>query len=114
MARNCSEANRLKNLGGTDSIVTKAGIPIEQALGYVFSLPISTLVSETDSEKILDQNLKIVRDYSPMSEAERNALETKYLKVAGDGRFELFKSSKMFDGPVHQKQHGFYPPMQNA
>ena len=28
-------------------------------------------------------------------------------KLAGDGRFELFKSSKIFDGPVHRKQHGF-------
>ena len=93
--------NDMKSLGGTGSIVTKAGISIEQALGYVFSLPISTLVSEFASEKVFDQNLKIVRDYSPMSEAERHALETKHFKVAGDGRFELFKSSKMFDGPVH-------------
>ena len=29
------------------------------------------------------------------------------MKLAGDGRFELFKSSKVFDGPVHRKQHGF-------
>ncbi len=27
--------------------------------------------------------------------------------VATDGRFELFKSSQMFDGPVHRRQHGF-------
>jgi hypothetical protein len=27
--------------------------------------------------------------------------------VAGDGRFELFKSSQNFDGPHHRKQHGF-------
>jgi hypothetical protein len=47
--------------------------------------------------------------YKPMNEDERHALETKYIKVAGDGRFELFKSSKMFDGPVHQRQHGFDP-----
>ena len=104
----------MKSLGGSGAIVTKAGVPIEQALGYVFSLPISTPVSGIDSEKVLDQNLKIVRDYSPMSESERHALETRYLKVAGDGRFELFKSSKMFDGPVHQKQHGFDPAVQNA
>ena len=97
----------MKSLGGNGSIVTKAGIPIEQALGYVFSLPVSTLVSGIDSEKVLDQNLKAVRDYSPMSDEDRKALESKYLKYAGDGRFELFKSSKMFDGPVHRKQHGF-------
>jgi uncharacterized protein len=97
----------MKSLGGTGSIVTKAGVPIEQALGYVFSLPISTLVSGIDSEAVLDQNLKIVRDHSPMSDDERHALEAKYLKLAGDGRFELFKSTTNFDGPVHRKQHGF-------
>jgi predicted aldo/keto reductase-like oxidoreductase len=100
----------MKSLGGDGKFVTKAGIPAEQALGYVLSLPISTLVSGIDSEKILDMNLKIVRGFSPMTEADRKALETKYLQIAGDGRFERFKSSQMFDGPVHQKQHGFEPP----
>lgn len=28
-------------------------------------------------------------------------------RSAGDGRFELFKTTKEFDGPVHRKQHGF-------
>ena len=39
--------------------------------------------------------------------ARASALEAKYLKLAGDGRFELFKSTTNFDGPVHRKQHGF-------
>ena len=104
----------MKSLGGDGAIVTKAGIPIDRALNYVFSLPVSTLVSGIDSEKVLDQNLKVVRDFSPMSESERKALEAKYIQVAGDGRFERFKSSKEFDGPVHQKQHGFEPPKKIA
>ena len=70
-------------------------------------MPISTLVSGIDSEKVLDQNLKIVREFRPMTLEERSAVEGKTLTLAGDGRFELFKSSKMFDGPVHRKQHGF-------
>ena len=97
----------MKSLGGVGNIVTKAGIPVEQALNYVFSLPISTLVSGMDSEKVLDQNLSIVRNHTPMSDDARHDLEQKYITVAGDGRYELFKSSKMFDGPVHRKQHGF-------
>ena len=97
----------MKSLGGTGVIVDKAGIPVEDALRYVLSLPISTLVSGIDSEKVLDQNLKIVREFRPMSAEERAAIEGKTLALAGDGRFELFKSSKMFDGPVHRKQHGF-------
>jgi predicted aldo/keto reductase-like oxidoreductase len=97
----------MKSLGGNGSIVREAGVPVDQALRYVLSLPISTLVSGIDSEQVLEQNLKIVREFQPMQPQERAAIEARTLAVAGDGRFELFKSSKMFDGPVHRKQHGF-------
>jgi predicted aldo/keto reductase-like oxidoreductase len=97
----------MKSLGGNGSIVSKAGVPVEDALRYVLSLPISTLVSGIDSEQVLDQNLKIVRGLTPLTAAERSAIERKTLAMAGDGRFELFKSSKAFDGPVHRRQHGF-------
>ena len=73
----------------------------------IFLPPISTLVSGIDSEKVLEQNLKIVRDFTPMSATEMAAVEDKVRKIAGDGRYELFKSSKAFDGQFHRKQHGF-------
>ncbi len=97
----------MKSLGGNAHIVTKAGVSPKDAIGYVMSLPISTLVSGIDSEKVLDQNLKIVREFQPMTADERHALETKHVQVASDGRFELFKSTTQFDGPVHRQQHGF-------
>ena len=73
----------MKSLGGNGVIVTKAGIPVEEALRYVLSLPISTLVSGIDSEKVLDQNLKIVREFQPMTAAEKAAIEARTL---ADGR----------------------------
>ena len=97
----------MKSLGGNGSIVAKAGIQVEDALRYVLSLPIASLVSGIDSEKVLEQNLKIVREFKPLDEQEREAIEARTIKLAGDGRYELFKSSKAFDGPVHRKQHGF-------
>lgn len=97
----------MKSLGGNGSIVTKAGVPVAEAIRYVLSLPITSLVSGIDSEKVLDQNLKIVREFQPMTEDERRRVEEKTQSMAGDGRYELFKSSKTFDGPVHRKQHGF-------
>jgi len=97
----------MKSLGGDGKIVSAAGIPVEDALRYVLSLPIATLVSGIDSERVLDQNLRIVRNFQPLSEDERRAIELRTIKLAGDGRFELFKSSKQFDSPVHRKQHGF-------
>ncbi len=97
----------MKSLGGNGSIVSNAGISVEDAIRYVLSLPISTLVSGIDSEKVLDQNLKIVRGFKGLSSEDRKTIESKSLLMAGDGRCELFKSSKAFDGPVHRKQHGF-------
>jgi predicted aldo/keto reductase-like oxidoreductase len=97
----------MKSLGGNGSIVTGGKVPVADALRYVLSLPISTLVSGIDSESVLDQNLKIVREFQPLTPDERAALEGATRLAAGDGRYELFKSSKAFDGPVHRKQHGF-------
>ena len=101
----------MKSLGGEGQIVKDAGVPVEDALKYVLSLLITTLVSGIDSEKILEQNLKIAREFKPLSPDEMAAIEKKFLKVAGDGRYELFKTSKLFDGPVHRKQHGFETAM---
>ncbi len=97
----------MKSLGGSGRIVTEGGVSVDQALRYVLSLPISSLVSGIDSEQVLNQNLKIVREFQPLTEAERAGIEAKTITVAGDGRFELFKSSKQYDGPTHRKQHGF-------
>jgi uncharacterized protein len=97
----------MKSLGGNGKIVTEAGVKIEDALRYVLSLPIASLVSGIDSMKILDQNLAILRSFKPISDEERQRIDKQTLVLAGDGRFELFKSSKQFDGAVHRKQHGF-------
>jgi hypothetical protein len=42
-----------------------------------------------------------------MPAEDQKALTERLRDVATDGRFELFKSSQMFDGPVHRRQHGF-------
>jgi predicted aldo/keto reductase-like oxidoreductase len=97
----------MKSLGGQGKIVSDGVVTIEEALRYVLSLPIASLVSGIDSEKVLDQNLKIVREFKPMSAQEVVAVEAKVQPHAGDGRYELFKSSKAFDSSTHRKQHGF-------
>ena len=97
----------MKSLGGNGKIVSDGIVTAEEAIRYVLSLPVASLVSGIDSEKVLDQNLKIVRNFTPMTAGEMAAVQNKVLKVAGDGRYELFKSSKVYDGTFHRKQHGF-------
>jgi predicted aldo/keto reductase-like oxidoreductase len=97
----------MKSLGGNGKMVADGVISVEEALRYVLSLPIATLVSGIDSEKILEQNLKIVREFKPMTEGERATVEAKVRPYAGDGRFELFKTSKAFYNQQQSKHKGF-------
>jgi hypothetical protein len=55
----------------------------------------------------LKENAALARTFTPMSEAEKKALLARVRDVAGDGRYELFKSTVTFDGPHHRRQHGF-------
>jgi hypothetical protein len=55
----------------------------------------------------LRENVALARAWKPMPDAERAALVERVREMAGDGRFELFKSSQTFDGPHHRRQHGF-------
>jgi uncharacterized protein len=59
------------------------------------------------NDKDLDQALGVARGFQPLTEAELQALLDKVAEQASDGRHELFKTSKVFDGPYHRKQHGF-------
>ena len=47
----------------------------------------------------------------PYGEDEMQALRRRVAEVAADGRFELYKTSKQFDGPPGRKQHNF-PPLE--
>ena len=57
--------------------------------------------------KVLRQNLKIARTFSPMTAAERTAYEHSVAKDALDGRFELYKTTAEHDGDEGRLQHGY-------
>jgi hypothetical protein len=42
-----------------------------------------------------------------MPKAEAEALLARVKPFAGDGRLEPSKSTQLFDGPYHRRQHGF-------
>ena len=71
------------------------------------SLPVCTTISGIDSLKILRQNLRIARNFTPMSAEERRAHEQRLAPYARDGRFELFKTTAEHEGAVGRQQHGF-------
>jgi aryl-alcohol dehydrogenase-like predicted oxidoreductase len=97
----------MKSLGGGGEAFKKNAITVEEALRYAMSLPVATTVSGIPSLGILYQNLEIVRGFKPMTAAEMEALRTRLAPLAADGRFELYKSSKKYDGDTGREQHGF-------
>lgn len=99
----------MKSLGGTGEAVKKKVVTASEALRYVLSLPIAVLVSGIDKLEVLHQNLAIARNFTPMTPEEMRALRARCATQAADGRFELYKTSKRFDGPPGREQHGFPP-----
>ena len=102
----------MKSLGGSGEPVKQGAIAPQQALSYAMSLPVATTVSGIDSLKVLRQNLGIARGFTPMSAEQMQALRDRYARYAADGRFELYKTSKKYDGKPGREQHGFLPEQQ--
>jgi aryl-alcohol dehydrogenase-like predicted oxidoreductase len=96
----------MKSLSGNAEPIKQGIVTPEDALRYVLSLPIASLVSGIDSRQVLQQNLGIVRRFMPMTAAEMQTLRTRTARYAMDGQFERFKSSRDYDGRIGREQHG--------
>jgi aryl-alcohol dehydrogenase-like predicted oxidoreductase len=108
------EANRrglavfgMKSFGGGGEIVKYGAATPDEALRYAMSLPVSTTISGIESPDVLTQNLSIATKFSPMTAEEMRVLRERCRPLAADGRFELFKTTKMYDGAVGRAQHHF-------
>lgn len=97
----------MKSMGGSGEIITHGAATPQEALRYAMSLPVASTISGNESMAILQQNLAIARGFQSMSEAEMQELRDRCKMVAADGRFELFKVTKKYDGGVGRQQHHF-------
>lgn len=97
----------MKGFGGGPGLLSRAGLSADESYRYALSQPVASLVVGLTSMAQLAAAVALARDFTPMSAADQAALQARVKDVATDGRFELFKSSQMFDGPVHRRQHGF-------
>lgn len=98
----------MKSFGGSGEILVGGAATPEEALRYAMSLPVATTISGIDSLDVLEQNLSIASNFKPMSAAEMQSLRERCRPLAADGRFELFKSTKKYDGKEGREQH-MYP-----
>jgi hypothetical protein len=97
----------MKPLNGHGEAIKNGVVTAEEALRYAMSLPVATTITGIDSMEVLEQNLRIAQSFTPMTEAEMNALRERCKPDAADGRYEVYKLSLRFDNPEARLAHGF-------
>jgi len=100
----------MKGLAGgfpQGALLADVGLTSDQCYRYCLSQPVATQVMGVTSMDQLKADIALARNFKSMSKTELAALEAKVKDLAGDGRYETFKSTKDYDGPHHRRQHGF-------
>jgi predicted aldo/keto reductase-like oxidoreductase len=87
----------MKSMGGGDVLRSGAATP-EECLRYALSLPTSVVISGMENKDVLEKNLRLARNFTPLTEAERTALLSRTAHSARDGKHEPFKTSEKYDG----------------
>jgi aryl-alcohol dehydrogenase-like predicted oxidoreductase len=100
----------MKSMGGGGEPIKRGVVTPAELLRYAMSMPVLTTVSGIDSFAVFQQNLAIAAAFVPMTAQERAALEARVRDIAGDGRLEFYKSTKVYDAAVGRRQH-HYPPV---
>jgi predicted aldo/keto reductase-like oxidoreductase len=99
----------MKPICGEGDPAKKRAVKAIDALRYAMSLPVATTITGIDSMRVLRQDLKVARDFKPMSTREMDALRRRTAELGADGRFELYKTTAKHEGPIGRAQHGFPP-----
>jgi predicted aldo/keto reductase-like oxidoreductase len=97
----------MKSMGGGGEAIKAGIVTPAELLRYAMSMPVLTTVSGMDSYGVFKQNLAVAESFVPMSADERATLEARVRAIAGDGRFELYKSTKVYDAAVGRQEHNF-------
>jgi uncharacterized protein len=92
---------------GDHYILDRGLVTPREALNYSLSLPIATVVTGIDNGDVLRQDLDVVQHFACLTRQGADAIADKTRAVAGDGRYELYKTSTRFDGNEGREQHGF-------
>lgn len=87
----------MKSMGG-GVILKSNAVKAVECLRYALSLPTSVVITGIESIPILEQAFEVGRTFQPLSEQERASLLERTRQAAGEGQFELFKTSAVFDG----------------
>ena len=91
---------------GSGHLLRSGAVTAAECIRYALSQPISTLVAGFDSIDMLEENAAIARDLEPLSESATEEILAKVKEPALTGKYEPFKTTRMFDGRVGREVHG--------
>jgi uncharacterized protein len=97
----------MKPMGGTADMVTRGALTAEECLRYAMSLPVATTIAGVDKLEVLHQDLAVAQSFKKLEADEMQALRDRAKQHAGDGHFELYKTSMRFDNPQARVAHGY-------
>jgi aryl-alcohol dehydrogenase-like predicted oxidoreductase len=104
----------MKPLGGKGDPIQKGVFTAEELLRYAMSLPVATTITGVSEMAILEQNLQIAQNFTPLTAGEMQALRNRAKPYAGDGHFELYKTSIKYDNPEARLAHDFPIDMESV
>lgn len=97
----------MKSMGGSGEIIVHGVVTPEEALKYAMSLPVASTITGVESLEVLEQNLTVARGFQALPSQQMESIRQQAKSYAADGRFELFKTTKKYDGSVGRQQHHF-------
>jgi len=79
-------------------------VTASEALRYAMSVPVTTTVCGCESLANLEEKISVARDFKPMTPQQKIAVLRKTASVGGEGKFEDYKNSHIYDGTFHNPQ----------
>jgi len=86
----------MKSMGDGVILKSKTVTPVE-CLQYALNLPTSVVITGIDSDQVLNQAFDVTKNFKLMNEQQVAAILNKTREVALSGKYELFKTSAIFD-----------------
>ncbi|HSE16363.1 MAG TPA: aldo/keto reductase [Pyrinomonadaceae bacterium] len=99
----------MKTLANGTILESKTVSAIE-CLQYAMNLPTSVVITGCESMENLEQALTAARTFKPMSDERVRSILDKTAEAASQGKYELFKTTSIYDGTaVHPEWLGEEP-----
>ncbi|MBD3367757.1 MAG: aldo/keto reductase [Candidatus Eisenbacteria bacterium] len=95
----------MKPLAG-GHILESDTVTAAEALSYVWSLPVSTVISGMDAMAHLTENVETARAWTAMERGARAELLSRTRDAASDGSYEPYKTDVVFDAAIGRELHG--------